>query len=179
VTTGPSSGLARTCSIVTALRRLDLTIPRSAEADTLGRRTTLPSGCRKNLTRSPGFSRRCSRIALGIVAWPLRVIADSIVSPLLFTICNAIFCVGRQVVRQSKKRITSTESKRPGRAKCTKRASNSGSPGRPQLRTPGPEGSLVGLPVQAIGLLVFLSAVERAGRIFGGREDREPLHNSE
>jgi membrane protease YdiL (CAAX protease family) len=43
----------------------------------------------------------------------------------------------------------------------------------------GPEGSLLGLPVQAIGLLVFLWAVKRAGLIFGGREDREPLHNSE
>jgi hypothetical protein len=43
----------------------------------------------------------------------------------------------------------------------------------------GPEGSLLGLPVQAIGLLVFLWAVKRAGLFFGGREDREPLHNTE
>jgi hypothetical protein len=31
------------------------------------------------LTRSPGFSRRCSRIAFGIVAWPFVVIADSMI----------------------------------------------------------------------------------------------------
>jgi hypothetical protein len=39
----------------------------------------------------------------------------------------------------------------------------------------GPEGSLLGLPVQPIGLLVFLWAVKRAGLFFGDREDREPL----
>ena len=37
----------------------------------------MPSGWTKNFTRSPGFKRRCSRIAFGIVAWPLTVIADS------------------------------------------------------------------------------------------------------
>ena len=52
---------------------------RKADAGTFGRRTTLPSGCMKNLTRSPGFSRKCSRIAFGIVACPLVVIADSTV----------------------------------------------------------------------------------------------------
>lgn len=35
----------------------------------------------------------------------------------------------------------------------------------------GPEGSLLGLPVQAIGLLVFLWAVKRAGLFFVGREE--------
>jgi hypothetical protein len=43
--------------------------------------TTLPSGCTKNLTRSPGFSRRCLRIAFGIVSCPSTVIADSLVQP--------------------------------------------------------------------------------------------------
>jgi hypothetical protein len=43
----------------------------------------------------------------------------------------------------------------------------------------GPEGSLLGLPLQAIGLLLFLWAVQRAGLFFAGREDREPLHNTE
>src|SRR4029077_556724 len=47
------------------------------EADRFGKRTTLPSGCIKNLTRSPDVNPRCSRIAFGIVAWPFLVIADS------------------------------------------------------------------------------------------------------
>jgi hypothetical protein len=41
----------------------------------------LPSGCMKNLTRSPGFNPRCSRIAFGIVAWSFVVIADSTIQP--------------------------------------------------------------------------------------------------
>jgi hypothetical protein len=52
-------------------------MPLNAETGSLGRRTTVPSGCIKNFARSPGFKRRCSRIAFGIVAWPLTVIADS------------------------------------------------------------------------------------------------------
>src|SRR5215510_4498538 len=65
-------------AVVTGRRRRDLIMPRTVAAGSLGRRTTVPSGCRKNLTRSPGLSRRCFRIAFGIVAWPLTVIADSI-----------------------------------------------------------------------------------------------------
>src|ERR1700730_9064662 len=45
-------------------------MPRKTEAGRFGKRTTLPSGCMKNLTQSPGFNPRCSRIAFGIVAWP-------------------------------------------------------------------------------------------------------------
>ena len=52
-------------------------MPRKTEADRFGKRTTLPSGCIKNLTRSPDFNPRCSLIAFGIVAWPFVVIADS------------------------------------------------------------------------------------------------------
>jgi len=44
-------------SIDTRLRRA-LTMPRSAEAGSLGKITTLPSGWIKNFTRSPGFSCR-------------------------------------------------------------------------------------------------------------------------
>ena len=51
-------------------------MPRKTEADRFGKRTTLPSGCIKNLTRSPDVNPRCSRIAFGIVAWPFLVIAD-------------------------------------------------------------------------------------------------------
>src|ERR1700736_6259147 len=65
-------------SSIVAGRRRGLTMPRKTEAGRFGKRTTLPSGCIKNLTRSPGFNRRCSRIAFGIVAWPFSVIADSI-----------------------------------------------------------------------------------------------------
>jgi hypothetical protein len=64
-------------SSIEARRRLGLTMPRKTEADRFGKRTTLPSGCIKNLTRSPDFNPRCSRIAFGIVAWPFVVIADS------------------------------------------------------------------------------------------------------
>src|SRR5271165_1069112 len=69
-------------------RREDLTIPRNAETGSLGKRNTVPLGCTKNLTRSPGFTCRCSRIALGMVTWPLTVIADSILPPLLYLKCN-------------------------------------------------------------------------------------------
>jgi hypothetical protein len=54
-------------------------MPRKIVAGRFGKSTTLPSGCTKNLTRSPGFNRRCSRIAFGIVAWPFVVIADSMI----------------------------------------------------------------------------------------------------
>ena len=56
----------------------DLIMPRSADTGSFGKITTLPSGCTKNFTRSPGFSRRCSLTALGMVAWPLMLSADSI-----------------------------------------------------------------------------------------------------
>ncbi len=59
-------------------RRERLTIPRKAAADLFGNRTTLPSGCTKNLTRSPALRPRRSRIAFGIVACPFVVIADSL-----------------------------------------------------------------------------------------------------
>jgi hypothetical protein len=52
-------------------------MPRSVVAGSFGRSTTLPSGWTKNFTRSPGRSPRYSRIAFGIVAWPLLVIAES------------------------------------------------------------------------------------------------------
>src|ERR1017187_4931839 len=68
-----------------------LSIPRRAEAGSFGSRTTVPSGCTKNLTRSPGLRWRCSRMAFGIVAWPLLVIADSMLSPLHFLECNTTF----------------------------------------------------------------------------------------
>jgi hypothetical protein len=54
-------------------------IPRNEVTGSFGKSTTLPSGCMKNFTRSPGLSPRCSRIAFGIVAWPLLVMADSII----------------------------------------------------------------------------------------------------
>src|SRR5271165_247956 len=75
-------------SIVTGRCRRGLTIPRNAEAGIFGNRTTLPSGCTKNLTLSPGFNRRWSRMAFGIVAWPLAVIDDSMMPPLHFCKCN-------------------------------------------------------------------------------------------
>src|SRR6266576_6742257 len=64
----PSAAASVISPIVTGRRRLDLIIPRKAAAGSFGKRTTVPSGCTKNLTRSPGFNRRCSRIAFGIVA---------------------------------------------------------------------------------------------------------------
>src|SRR5260370_23122684 len=85
----PAAAAALISSIVTG-RRPGLTMPRKAEAGSFGKRTTLPSGCTKNLTRSPGFNRRCSRMAFGIVAWPLAVIADSMVPPLHFIECNTL-----------------------------------------------------------------------------------------
>jgi hypothetical protein len=81
VPAAPSAAASVISLIVTGRRRLDLTMPRKAEAESFGKRTTLPSGCKKNLTRSPGFKWRCSRIAFGIVAWPLTVIAESIMDP--------------------------------------------------------------------------------------------------
>jgi len=53
-------------------------MPRSADAGRFGSSTTEPSGFKKNFTRSPDLSPRWSRIAFGMVAWPLLVIADSI-----------------------------------------------------------------------------------------------------
>jgi hypothetical protein len=73
-------------------------MPRKADAGNFGRRTTLPSGCTKNLTRSPGFNPRCLRTALGIVACPFTVIADSMVAPLLPYKCNTKFA-WRQAAR--------------------------------------------------------------------------------
>ena len=52
-------------SIVTGCLRGAFKMPRKADAGRLGRRTTLPSGCTKNFTLSPGFSLRCARIAFG------------------------------------------------------------------------------------------------------------------
>src|ERR1017187_9278031 len=72
-------------------RRELLTMPRKAETGILGNRKTVPLGCTKNLTRSPGLRWRCSRMAFGIVAWPLLVIADSMLSPLHFLECNTTF----------------------------------------------------------------------------------------
>src|SRR5205807_7916111 len=69
------------CSAVTGRGLRDLTIPPTAEAEIFGNNTTLPSGCTKNLIRSPGCSPRCSRMAFGMVAWPLTVIADSMFFP--------------------------------------------------------------------------------------------------
>lgn len=63
----PADIAAPICWIVTDRRRV-ATIPFSAEAGSFGRITTLPSGCTKNLTRSPGFTPSCFRIALGMVA---------------------------------------------------------------------------------------------------------------
>jgi uncharacterized protein len=42
----------------------------------------------------------------------------------------------------------------------------------------GPEGSLLGLPAQAIGLVVFLWAVKRAGLFFRGGDGRELQHKT-
>ncbi len=85
-------------SLIVTVRPCGLTIPRKIAADRFGSRTTLPSGCTKNLTRSPGFSRRCSRMALGIVACPLAVMAASTTSPLLhFEKCNTSATVPRQI----------------------------------------------------------------------------------
>src|SRR5215471_1989827 len=64
--------------MVTGRRRRDRTIPRKLRAGSFGSKTTVPSGCKKNFNRSPGFNPRCSRISFGIVAWPFTVIADSI-----------------------------------------------------------------------------------------------------
>jgi hypothetical protein len=43
----------------------------------------------------------------------------------------------------------------------------------------GPEGSLLGLPAQAIGLFVFLWAVKRAGLFLKGWDGRELLHKTQ
>src|SRR6266478_6261562 len=80
----PAAAAAAISSIVTGRCRRGLTMPRKAEAGIFGNRTTLPSGCTKNLTLSPGFNRRWSRMGLGIVAWPLAVIADSMVISITF-----------------------------------------------------------------------------------------------
>ena len=66
-------------------------MPRKAETGILGNRKTVPSGCTKNFTLSPGLRWRCSRMAFGMVAWPLLVIADSTVAPLHFLECNTTF----------------------------------------------------------------------------------------
>src|SRR5690242_15291361 len=64
-------------------------MPRRADGGSLGKRTTVPSGWTKNLTRSPGFNCRWSRMGLGIVACPLLVSADSMcATPLLFWGCK-------------------------------------------------------------------------------------------
>jgi hypothetical protein len=63
----PAAAASLMSSIV-AGRRRGLTMPRKTEAGRFGKRTTLPSACMKNLTRSPGFKPRWSRIAFGIVA---------------------------------------------------------------------------------------------------------------
>jgi hypothetical protein len=42
----------------------------------------------------------------------------------------------------------------------------------------GPEGSLLGLPAQVIGLFVFLWAVRRAGLFVNGRNGPELLHTT-
>src|SRR5258706_14916432 len=63
----PSAAALRIAASVTGCR-LDVSIPRSVETGTFGSRTTLPSGCTKNFTRSPGFKPRWSRIDFGIVA---------------------------------------------------------------------------------------------------------------
>src|SRR5258708_36800938 len=85
----PAIAASRISSIVTLRRPRGLMMPRRADAGSFGNRTTLPSGCTKNLTRSPGFNRRCSRMAFGIVAWPLLVSvlvsADSMPPPLHIT----------------------------------------------------------------------------------------------
>src|SRR6202048_1641883 len=62
-------------------------------AGRFSKRTTLPSGCMKNLSRWPGFNPRCSRMAFGIVACPLLVSADSmddLPAPLHFTKCDTL-----------------------------------------------------------------------------------------
>src|SRR5215469_10033073 len=93
----PSAAMAAAISATVTGRRLrDLTLPRIAEAGSFGKSTTVPSGCTKNFTRSPGFNRRCSRIAFGIVACPLTVIADSIAPPLHFNRCNTTLSARRQ-----------------------------------------------------------------------------------
>src|SRR5208283_5164391 len=93
----PSATALRIRSIETG-RRGRGSMAFSAETGSLGSRTTVPSGWTKNFTRSPGFSRRCSRIAFGIVAWPLTVIADSMFPPLHSNKCNTTAHDRRQVV---------------------------------------------------------------------------------
>src|SRR6202048_444105 len=87
----PAAAASPIASIVTGRR--DLTMPRKMAAGRFGKRTTLPSGCMKNLSRSPGFNPRCSRMAFGIVAWPLLVSADSmddLLAPYHFIKCNTL-----------------------------------------------------------------------------------------
>jgi hypothetical protein len=87
-------------SVITGRGVRGFTIPRTADAEIFGNNTTLPSGCTKNLTRSPGCSPRCSRMDFGIVACPLTVIADSILlSPLLIMECNTTLLSARQAMR--------------------------------------------------------------------------------
>src|SRR5262245_47252839 len=78
ISAAPSTTASVIRSSVTRVLFRGLIMPRSAEAGRFGNRTTLPSGCTKNFTRSPGFSPRYSRMGFGIVAWPLTVMADSI-----------------------------------------------------------------------------------------------------
>src|SRR5208282_1909028 len=99
----PVAAASLISSIVTGRRR-DLTMPRKAEAGSFGKSTTLPSGCTKNLTRSPGFNRRCSRMALGIVAWPLLVSAESMLPPLHSGECNTISAAVRQAEPSDQRR---------------------------------------------------------------------------
>src|SRR5207302_10931905 len=52
----PAMAASLMSSMVTVRRPRSLTMPRRAEAGSFGNSTTLPSGCTKNLTRSPGFN---------------------------------------------------------------------------------------------------------------------------
>ncbi len=70
-------------------------MPRNADVGSLGKITTLPSGCRKNFTRSPGFRCKNSRIVFGIVACPLMLSADS--TCLLYFSIKVIPCGAHKV----------------------------------------------------------------------------------
>src|SRR6516164_3015716 len=66
------------------------------DAGRFGNRTTLPSGCMKNLSLSPRFNPRCSRMNFGIVACPLLVIADSMENLRIITFQCVRHCSTRQ-----------------------------------------------------------------------------------
>src|SRR5437588_8938657 len=86
----PSAAALVIWAIVTGLRRRSLAMPRKIRAGSFGSRTTVPSGWRKNFSRSPGFNPRCSRIFFGIVACPFTVIAESMPAPLHLQECNTM-----------------------------------------------------------------------------------------